>query len=72
MQQPMKRNICKNCNGSTDCMFSMNEGIYCDKCKEIGLLIQKYNLETQAFKERMRISAERWTASVYYQLSKNA
>ena len=57
---------CKNCNKRTKYMYSFNEGVYCDKCKEIGFIIQKYNLETEQFKERMRIRAESWSKPVLF------
>lgn len=38
-------------------MFSINEEIYCDKYKKYGLLIQQYNLETQRFRDKMKM---RW------------
>ena len=60
--KPLKQNKeqkCKVCNRRTKYMFNMNEGLYCDKHEEIGLIIQEQRLSIEAFRQRMRMFREK-------------
>lgn len=45
---------CINCGKKTEAMFKMNKGLYCDNCKELGLIIQKQTMSAESFKDRMK------------------
>lgn len=49
----MKNNNCIICKQKTEYMYGLNEGIYCEKHKEVGLYIQTSNLEISMFRERI-------------------
>jgi hypothetical protein len=55
------KNKCINCGESTKSMYHMNEGLYCEKHKELGSVIQKYNLETKRFEERLKMFSKGWS-----------
>lgn len=63
----------RNCGKSTKYMFSMNEGVYCDKCKEYGFAIQQFNCNTERFKEQMKMYRESWSRPLIIRVdAKNA
>lgn len=42
---------CKTCGKRTKYMYTMNDGLYCDKHKEAAHLNQKINLDLEAIKQ---------------------
>lgn len=62
---------CKKCGKKTKYMFSMNEGIYCDKCKEYGVAVQRFNMETEMFKDRMKMYREKFERHIVYPFTSN-
>lgn len=47
---------CKSCGKVTKFMYHFNQGIYCDDHKELGLLIQKNDLDIENLRERVKIN----------------
>jgi len=45
---------CKKCNGTGAYMYQMNEGIYCENCKDVGLEMQKNALKMAEYEDRAR------------------
>lgn len=51
----MNKENCKICNKRTEYMYGMNDGIYCDNHKEVGLAQQKITMGIEMLKERNRL-----------------
>lgn len=50
------KETCRQCGKTTKSMYQMNEGVYCDDCRELGLLIQKDKLAMQSLKDSFEIN----------------